>query len=93
SSGKSEFIALYGRRRVGKTYLVRNVFGDKITFSLTGLGRASLQQQLDNYNRAVKKQNYKYDPATSWMEAFDQISKMISKSKQKKKVIFIDELP
>jgi AAA+ ATPase superfamily predicted ATPase len=95
ASKKSEFVALYGRRRVGKTYLVRNVYKDKLTFSLTGLGRATLQQQLANFNLTVKKLKLKanYVPATNWMEAFHQISEIAGKSKQKKKVIFIDELP
>ncbi len=94
-SPKSEFVALYGRRRVGKTYLVRSVYRDKIVFSLTGLGRATFQQQLDNFNLAVKKLSLKskFDPATNWMEAFHQISEIANRAKQKKKVIFIDELP
>ncbi|MCA6422015.1 MAG: ATP-binding protein, partial [Flavobacterium sp.] len=43
ASEKSEFIALYGRRRVGKTYLVRETFKDKINFQLTGIANATLQ--------------------------------------------------
>jgi len=95
TSAKSEFVALYGRRRVGKTFLVRHVFENKLTFSITGLSNANLALQLDNFNRTIKKQypKEKSAPATKWTEAFDQISEVIDKSKQKKKVIFIDELP
>jgi uncharacterized protein len=50
TSDKPEFVALYGRRRVGKTYLIRNVFEDKFTFSLIGLGQANLQEQLAKFN-------------------------------------------
>ena len=94
ASNKSEFVALYGRRRVGKTYLVRNVFEGKFTFRLTGLAQASLAEQLINFNEALQEQ-YKgtFKRAANWMEAFQQIRKVIEKSKQKKKIIFIDELP
>ncbi len=95
ASSQSEFVALYGRRRVGKTYLIRNVFDGKFTFRLTGLSQASLAEQLINFNVALHEQYPKgrFKSATNWMEAFQQIAKIIEKSKQKKKVIFIDELP
>jgi uncharacterized protein len=95
ASKKSEFVALYGRRRVGKTYLVRNVFKGRFTFRLTGLAQASLQDQLANFNLAMHDQHQqkKRAKAESWMEAFGQIRQAVEKSKQKKKIIFIDELP
>lgn len=94
-SARSEFVALYGRRRVGKTFLVRHIFENKFTFSITGLSNANQKQQLDNFNSTIKKQYPKerFVQATKWTEAFDQISHLINRSKQKKKVIFIDELP
>lgn len=95
SSKKSEFVALYGRRRIGKTYLIRNLFEGKFTFRLTGLSQATLTQQLYNFNAAIKEQHpkIKLNAAVNWIEAFQHIAKIIEKSKQKKKVIFIDELP
>jgi AAA+ ATPase superfamily predicted ATPase len=94
-SPKSEFVALYGRRRVGKTYLVRSVYRDKIVFSLTGLGRATFQQQLDNFNLAVKKLSLKskFDPATNWMEAFHQISKLQIEQNRKRKLFLLMSFP
>ncbi|MBL0316225.1 MAG: AAA family ATPase [Flavobacteriales bacterium] len=94
-SVKSEFVALYGRRRVGKTFLIRHVFENRFTFSLTGLSNATLLRQLENFNHTIKKQypRLKLSPATKWTEAFDQIGVIIQKSRQKRKVIFIDELP
>jgi AAA+ ATPase superfamily predicted ATPase len=94
-SKKSEFVALYGRRRVGKTFLIRNLFEGKFTFRLTGLSKATLSEQLINFNTALKDQYPKnrFITSTNWLEAFQQIGKVIEKSKQKKKIIFIDELP
>ena len=48
-SDQPELIAVYGRRRVGKTYLVREFFDDRICFELTGIHRAMLREQLDNF--------------------------------------------
>lgn len=95
ASGKSEFVAIYGRRRVGKTYLVRNVFKGKFTFYITGLANATLQEQLDNFDAAIREQYPQSErkKAGNWMEAFQQIKQAVGKSEQKKKVIFIDELP
>lgn len=94
-SPKSEFVALYGRRRVGKTFLVKSVFEGKFTFHLTGIAQATFSDQLANFNMAMRKQ-YPEEAtagAANWMEAFQQISHIAEKSKKKKKVIFIDELP
>ncbi len=95
NSPKSDFVALYGRRRVGKTFLIRNFFEGKFDFRLTGLAQASLQDQLENFNMAIKEQHPKMrlKKAGTWMEAFLQLRQIIEKSKHRKKIIFIDELP
>ncbi len=95
TSEKPEFVALYGRRRIGKTYLVRNLFEGKFTFQLTAVAHATLQVQLANFNSAIGKQSPHRGrkAAMNWMEAFQQIREIIEKSKERKKVIFIDELP
>ena len=50
ASGEAEFLALYGRRRVGKTFLIRNTFADAhLYFELTGQRESSLGEQLDNF--------------------------------------------
>lgn len=95
ASERSEFVALYGRRRVGKTYLVRNVFDGQFTFRITGQSQATLMQQLSNFNVTMHDQHpsARRQKANDWMEAFQQIRKVVEKSKKKKKIIFIDELP
>ncbi len=96
SSSKSEFVAVYGRRRVGKTYLIRNALKNNFTFQLTGLANASMKQQLANFNVAItkfSKAKKAPDLPTTWFEAFRQLIELLEKNKASKKVIFIDELP
>lgn len=94
-SNRPEFIALYGRRRVGKTFLIRTIYQDRFLFQLTGIANSNLENQLNNFNNALKEQHpkIKLKPAKTWFEAFGELSKLIQKSKQTKKVIFMDELP
>jgi AAA+ ATPase superfamily predicted ATPase len=94
-SQTSEFVAIYGRRRVGKTYLVRSLFKERFTLHLTGLSNGNLKEQLQNFHTALQEQypRFRAEQPTGWIEAFQQIKNIIIKSKQKKKVIFIDELP
>lgn len=95
-SGKPEFVVLYGRRRIGKTFLVRSVFEGKFTFRLTALAEANLTRQLANFNMAMQEQypgGARLKKAADWMEAFLQIKRVVERSRQKKKIIFIDELP
>ena len=63
-SVKSEFVALYGRRRVGKTFLIKSVFEGKFTFQLTGVAQANFKDQLANFNMAMRKQ-YPNEVATN----------------------------
>jgi uncharacterized protein len=95
SSSNSEFVAVYGRRRVGKTFLIRTVFDQKFTFQLTGIGNTTLKQQLTNFHLSIQKQTptASFLPATSWVEAFQQLISCLEKSSDSKKVVFFDELP
>lgn len=91
-SDKSQFLAVYGRRRIGKTYLIRNAFEKNIVFELTGLHETNLHQQLENFNASFKNANYEIPK--SWIQAFKQLGSHIDKIRNKtKKVIFIDEIP
>ncbi len=93
-SDQSEFVAVYGRRRVGKTYLVREAFGYHFAFQHTGILDASLQEQLTEFQQSLKSSGYRKCPEpANWHEAFHLLSKLLEKSKDTKKVVFIDELP
>jgi len=94
SSNKSEFVAVYGRRRVGKTFLVRNVFQNRITFQVTALANASMKQQLAIFNLALINhfQGEEIIPAVDWPGAFSLLINLLE-TKKERIVIFIDELP
>lgn len=94
-SDKSEFVAVFGRRRVGKTFLIRNAFGGSFTFQVTGLSNAGLAQQLTNFNLALRKVTPEHDfsLALDWFTAFQNLIAYLESNNDEKKIIFIDELP
>jgi uncharacterized protein len=94
-SNKSEFIAVYGRRRVGKTFLIRSAFEDQFTFYITGIANVSLNRQLGHFYDKLQKTDEKstYTQSTNWVKAFEDLGTLIEKSTDEKKIIFIDELP
>ncbi|MBQ2543052.1 MAG: ATP-binding protein, partial [Bacteroidales bacterium] len=93
-SDQSEFVAIYGRRRVGKTYLIRETFNRSFAFQHTGILEASLQEQLAEFQHSLVAYGLRKCPQLpNWHEAFHQLGNLLLKSKENKKVVFIDELP
>jgi uncharacterized protein len=93
---KSAFVALYGRRRVGKTYLIRTVFENKMAFQLTGLARTKIDKQLANFHAALVRNFSQYEEkpmAQDWFQAFLQLEIALESSPAAKKIVFLDELP
>lgn len=90
----SEFVAVYGRRRVGKTFLIRETFDYKFTFQHSGLANSTRNKQLKAWCDSLAEygMDIKSMP-TNWMDAFCMLKALINKSAEKKKVVFIDELP
>ena len=90
----SEFVAVYGRRRVGKTFLIRETFDYKFTFQHSGLAASSKSQQLKAWRVSLEESGLavKGTP-TNWVDAFCLLKELIAQSSERKKVIFIDELP
>jgi AAA+ ATPase superfamily predicted ATPase len=93
-SHQSEFVAIYGRRRVGKTYLVRETFFEKFSFEISGLANASTKEQLLNFSLTLKKTSGEdIKTPQNWLEAFAQLQNYLEKNKNKRKVLFFDEMP
>ena len=100
-SGRAEMIAIYGRRRVGKTFLVDAVFQDRITFRHAGLspieeaGSATLKKQLEQFYYSLLSQGMKRSHRpSSWLEAFFMLRQLLeAKDTGARQVVFLDELP
>ena len=96
-SHSSELVAIYGRRRVGKTYLVRTTYKNAICFEITGIYNASLKTQLTNFRQSLEAsvdKTLSLAIPENWLDAFQQLKRYIGQIKQTgKKVIFFDELP
>ena len=93
-SNQAEFVAVYGRRRVGKTWLVRNYFNDQFTFYATGIARGNRNDQLQNFYKSLCNYSKKTpEMPKNWYETFDILKNIIKQSRQRRKVVFLDELP
>jgi len=95
NAAQPHFLVVYGRRRVGKTFLVREMFRDQFCFYFTAYANTTKKQQLFRFNVALRQYGEKdYPVAADWFEAFDQLREVIEQSKVGgKKVVFIDEMP
>lgn len=94
-SEKAEFIAIYGRRRIGKTFLIHEFFKDKgVYLEITGSNKASKKEQLKNFSRELRTLFPKNFEFNDWTDAFDALLKEIKLINPATKFIFfIDELP
>lgn len=91
---QSEFVAVYGRRRVGKTYLIRETFNYQFAFQHTGLANANMQKQLKNFKASLQKAGMQKVPRiTCWLDAFFALEQFLDSIHQERKIIFLDELP
>lgn len=97
TSTEAEMISVIGRRRVGKTFLIKTVYEKSLAFELTGIQHAPRKEQLRNFSgQLTKMSNSKIPipPPKDWLEAFFLLSEFLeSKLGKKKIVVFLDELP
>ena len=95
---EAEFLVVYGRRRVGKTFLIRNYFKDQFTFYHTALSPLELEEtdllqaQLQNFTSSLRRYGCQVDKAPKdWLSAFDILINLLQEKKEKI-VIFLDEM-
>jgi len=89
----SHFISVYGRRRVGKTFLIRESFGYRFTFQHSGVYQASMKQQLAAFDASLRDAGLTMSKNSSdWFAAFENLKELLRKSTEKRKIVFIDEL-
>ena len=97
-SPEAEFVVVYGRRRVGKTYLIRRFFDERFAFSATGVAGANKATQLKGFNAALRRQGGE-GTAKNWIDAFEQVRELLETKdvtrdeESGKRVVFIDEMP
>lgn len=99
-SKRAEFAVVYGRRRVGKTYLIREFFNGQFSFYTTGLTDEKTKGQLQSFHADLKAYGYeKKDVPADWLEAFSQLIEFLESDKvyrepiNNKRVVFFDEVP
>jgi hypothetical protein len=94
-SDAPEFVVIFGRRRIGKTFLINQYYDDKFTFKHTGLASKDKNEQLKNFGESLRRYGSSLCPdPKDWMEAFALLRTLLETKKSKgKKVVFIDELP
>ena len=101
SSNKAELVAIYGRRRIGKTYLVDETFKGRITFRHAGLSpvddnkKGILKAQLEHFYYSLMLHGMKKSKKPeNWAEAFYMLEKfLMSIDDGNRQLIFLDELP
>lgn len=95
-SQEPELLAIYGRRRVGKTFLIKTYYHQQLTFNCSGQYNGKTKEQLINFTEQLNTwfpHSQQLTVAATWQEAFSRLRSALSKSGPAKKVIFFDELP
>ncbi len=94
SRPESQLVVVYGRRRIGKTYLIREKFSDQFVFYHTGVRGGTLQDQLDAFRASLVQYGYRRCPRlANWLAAFSRLSELVASAPAGRKVVFIDEMP
>ena len=96
NSDESQFVAVYGRRRIGKTFLIRETYKSNFIFQHTGIYGATRSQQLGSFRESLYLAGMSKSPLPkTWLDAFGLLWNFLQKipEQEDKKVIFIDELP
>jgi len=94
ASKRSEFVAVFGRRRVGKTFLVKSLFEKDFAFYATGVQGSNTATQIESFNKEIANfGGAELTAAANWLDAFENLTKLIAVLPHKrKKVVFLDEI-
>lgn len=99
-SDKAEFLVIYGRRRIGKTYLIKEYFNNKFSFYVSGVNNTTNKVQLKNFASSLKEYGLKNNQEIKdWLDAFNLLKSLLEQyniyreEKSGKRIIFLDELP
>ena len=96
NSDKAELVAVYGRRRIGKTFLIKEFFKDKFDFYATGIFEGSKQDELDAFCDMLRQNSHDGQnppPIKTWMDAFAALRAYLKRLRKKRIIVFLDELP
>jgi hypothetical protein len=91
-SPEAELVAVYGRRRVGKTFLIRQVYGHALCFELVGMHGVGAARQLRVFADALGLPS----PPADWQSAFLHLRSFVAARlarRRTKQVVFFDEVP
>lgn len=96
-AAEASLLAVYGRRRIGKTFLIRSFYKDNMAFEFSGIHHASLQDQLQNFSLSLQKAAGSNLPAAvpkNWIAAFGFLQQYLGTGQTiRKRVVFFDEFP
>ncbi|QZA58792.1 AAA family ATPase [Candidatus Rhabdochlamydia porcellionis] len=96
-STEPQFLAVYGRRRIGKTFLISEFFKNKgIYFEITGMKEGSKTEQLFQFSYEFSRQfnqRKRTTPPENWAQALNLLHEAIERIKDKKIILFFDEVP
>ena len=96
-SNRAEMVTVFGRRRVGKTFLIKQTYQKHIAFELTGLQSSNQEEQLQNFSHQLQTFSQSLVPLktpTNWLDAFFMLAKFLDQQpNDKKRVVFFDEIP
>ena len=94
TSGRPELVIVYGRRRVGKTFLIKEYFENNLSFYFSGIIGVPGNINLSRFDKAIEEYGGESKAESKdWFDAFDKLKELLKKSPGERKTVFIDEMP